>query len=150
MFFNKLARPGIFQQFTRLATIKHVEPIQSIHTTAAVSLINRMKDRKSLRRAMPERDDGAQGSTSMMVEKRYASNDKLRILQQILSNLSLICWNKNQNVFIGPDSKCTRTLVCRIRCLQTFRSKSCPSSISACQRTTPRCRCVRLTALSLL
>lgn len=71
MFLRQIARPGIFQRLANLATIKNVESLQPIHTSAAVFLVNRMKDRKSLIRTMPVRDDGSQGERGLVFTKKY-------------------------------------------------------------------------------
>lgn len=71
MFFKQLARTGLFQRLVNLNNARNVESIETIHTTATVSHINRMRDRKEMLKTVTERDDGAQGERTAIVEKRY-------------------------------------------------------------------------------
>lgn len=71
MFLKQIARPGLFQRLVNLTNVRYVEPVKTLHTTVAVSQINRMKDRKQMMRSVTERDDGTQGEKTFLVDKRY-------------------------------------------------------------------------------
>lgn len=68
MFLRQVIRPGLFQ---RLANQQNIEQAKTLHTSLTAHSINRMKDRRTMIRSMPKRDEGIDGITSTTISKRY-------------------------------------------------------------------------------
>lgn len=68
MFLGQIIRPGLFQ---RVANQQNIEQLRTFQTSLTAQLINRMKDRRTLIRTMPKRDEGIDGVSSIAIGKRY-------------------------------------------------------------------------------